>query len=117
MSSADHPEIAPPQALPATPAGETPMRLARLRPEFAGLYAGLDAGAWYPAASVAAYFRAWLLRHPDRTEGRAPLRGLETAHFEFRGGVPREAPWLPGESADDRVPQAGHPSVAPPASR
>lgn len=106
MSSADRPDITPPQPLQATPAAEAPMRLARLRPEYAGLYAGLDAGAWYPAASVAAYFRAWLLRHPDRAGGRAPLRGLDTAHFEFRGGVPREAPWLAGESSDDRVPSS-----------
>ena len=86
---------------PASPA-ETPVRLARLRPEFAAEYAGLDAGAWYPATSVAAYFRAWLVRHPDRQRGADPLRGLDTAHFEFRGGVPREAPWLAGQSPDDR---------------
>ena len=63
---------------------------------FAELYAGLDVGTWYPAASLADYFRAWLTRHPDRRRGVAPLRGLDTTHFEFRGGTPREPPWLPG---------------------
>ena len=93
-----------PQPVPVSPlsSGELPTRLARLRPEFADLYAGLDAGAWYPAASVAAYFRSGLTRHPDRRSRSAPLRGLETAHFDFRGGTPREPPWLPGESADER---------------
>jgi hypothetical protein len=94
----------PPQPVPVSPASsaEPPRRLARLRPEFADLYAGLDAGTWYPAASVAAYFRSWLTRHPDRRPGSGPLRGLETGHFDFRGGTPREPPWLPGESTDER---------------
>ncbi len=82
------------------------MRLARLRREHASLYAGLDPGAWYPAASVAAYFSSWMLRHPDPRSGAAPLRGLDTDHFEFRGGVPRGSPWLEGRSSDDRQPPA-----------
>ena len=98
-----------PQPVPVAPASiaDPPMRLACLRPEFAELYAGLDAGTWYPAASLADYFRAWLTRHPDRRGGAVPLRGLETAHFEFRGGTPREPPWLPGSSADERRSTAG----------
>ena len=97
-----------PQPVSISPAstGEPPMRLARLRAEFAHLYAGLDPRTWYPAASVAAYFRSWLSRHPDRGRGREPLRGLETAHFDFRGGTPREAPWLQGESTDERRPSS-----------
>jgi len=94
--------VAPPLPVPGTPSDDTPVRMVRLRPEFAALYPGLDAGAWYPAASVIAYFRAWLVRHPDRSQGLGPLRGLETAHFHFRGGVPRGAPWLAGESSDER---------------
>jgi hypothetical protein len=78
------------------------MRLARLRPEFASRYPGLDAGSWYPAASVAAYFRSWLLRHPGPGQSGDPMRGLDTAHFEFRGGAPREPPWFPGHSLDQR---------------
>lgn len=108
MSSSESPAVPPPVPVtgPLTP--DTPMRLARLRPEFASVYTGLDAGAWYPAASVAAYFTAWLVRHPDRQRTGEPLRGLETAHFDFRGGEPREPPWLPGQSPDARRrPSAG----------
>ena len=92
--------------VPSPAADRTAERLARLRPEYATLYNGLDPGAWYPAASLAAYFRSWLVRHPGPTRSAAPLRGLETSHFEFRGGVPRERPWLSGQSPDDRQPPA-----------
>jgi hypothetical protein len=98
----DPADVTPPVPIPAPPTPEARVRFARLRPEFASLYAGLDPGAWYPADSVAAYFRAWLVRHPGLRPGAASMRGLETAHFEFRGGVPRDAPWLPGQSPDDR---------------
>jgi hypothetical protein len=101
-------ELSKPVPAPQASIPNPPIRLARLRQEFAELYAGLDAGAWYPAASLADYFHAWLTRHPDRRRSTAPLRGLETAHFEFRGGSPREPPWLPGASADERrSPTAG----------
>jgi hypothetical protein len=98
--SADAPT--PPPAVPGEAAAEPVVRVARLRAEYAEQYPGLDAGAWYPAASLAAYYRAWLVRHPDRGRSGAPLRGLDTDHFEFRGGVPREEPWIRGRSPDDR---------------
>ena len=108
MNSSNPPDVPSPTPVTAALVADTPVRLARLRPEFATHYAGLDAGAWYPAASVAAYFRAWLVRHPDRHRGAGPLRGLDTSHFDFRGGVPREAPWLAGQSPDERqVPEVG----------
>ncbi|MEZ0334393.1 MAG: hypothetical protein ACAI18_10315 [Gemmatimonadales bacterium] len=78
-------------------------RLARLRREHAALYPGLDAGVWYPAKSVADYFLAWLVRHPGADAAKR-ARVLEAQHFEFRGGVPREAPWVQGHSPDDRRP-------------
>ena len=56
----------------------------------------------YPAASLADYFRAWLTRHPDRRRGTAPLRGLETAHFEFRGGAEDPPVVNPRRRAEDR---------------
>jgi hypothetical protein len=102
MSPADPTPKPVPVALPAEVPGEPILRLVRLRSEFAAHYPGLDAGAWYPAASVTAYYRAWLVRHPDRTSVGGPLRGLDTGHFDFRGGVPREEPWIPGRSADER---------------
>ena len=92
-----------PAAVGEPSATATRVRLARVRPEHASLYAGLDAGAWYPALSLAEYYRSWLVRHPDRTGGTPPLRGLETSHFEFRGGVPRDPPWLPGRSPEERT--------------
>jgi hypothetical protein len=92
-----------PVPLPVAASTSTPpVRLARLKPEYASRYPGIDAGAWYPAASLAAYFRSWMLRHPDPAQSSGSLRGLETAHFEFRGGVPREPPWLPERSLDER---------------
>jgi hypothetical protein len=92
----------PPLPVSASPSADPPLRLARLKPEYASRYAGLDAGAWYPAASLAAYFRAWMLRHPDPGQNSGKLRGLETAHFEFKGGVPREPPWLAEQSPEER---------------
>jgi len=77
-------------------------RWACLRVEYAARYPGLDAGVWYPAQSVADYFRAWLLRHPG-VVAPGNTRLLETDHFQFRGGVPREAPWVAGGSTDERA--------------
>jgi len=80
--------------------GDQRHRLARLRREHSAAYPGLDPGVWYPARSVAEYFLAWLLRHPGGTGGRA--RVLDAGHFDFRGGVPRDAPWVAGASPDER---------------
>jgi hypothetical protein len=77
------------------------LRLARLRREHAQMYPGLDPGVWYPAGSVAEYFVAWLVRHPG-PEARQRARVLDSRHFEFRGGVPRDAPWVDGRSSDER---------------
>ena len=89
----------PPQPDPAL--ADPAIRLARLRREHATLYPGLDAGVWYPARTVAEYFLAWLVRHPGPDTGRR-ARVLDAQHFEFRGGVPREAPWVHGKSPDER---------------
>jgi hypothetical protein len=94
-------DSSPPPPVAAS-SGTPPVRLARLKPEYASRYAGLDTGVWYPAASLAAYFRSWMLRHPDRAKGSGSLRGLETADFEFKGGIPREPPWLAERSPDER---------------
>src|SRR2546427_4063219 len=91
-------DVPRPVAVGEAPTTVRHVRLARVRPAHASLYEGLDAGAWYPAASLAAYYRSWVVRHPNRAGG-PPLQGLETSHFEFRGGVPRDPPWLAGRSA------------------
>jgi hypothetical protein len=106
MTNPHSSDVPPPVAIGEPPATATRARLVRVRPEYAALYEGLDAGAWYPAASLAAYFRSWLVRHPTRTSG-PPLQGLDTAHFEFRGGVPRDPPWLAGQSIEERTGRRG----------
>ena len=66
-----------------------PIREARLKPEHAGAYPGLEPGVWYSAATVAEFLvaRARTLRgHSD-----PPQRTLNTEHFEFRGGAPAAA--------------------------
>jgi hypothetical protein len=63
-----------------------PIREARLKPEHAGFYPGLEPGVWYSAATIAEFLvaRARTLRgHND-----PPQRTLNTEHFEFRGGSP-----------------------------
>ena len=61
------------------------VREARLRPEFADQYSGLEPGVWMSAAGVAEQLITRLLREgvPDED---LPQRVLDPAHFEFRGG-------------------------------
>jgi hypothetical protein len=89
----------PPRADPGL--ADPSLRLARLKREHAALYPGLDAGVWYPAGSVADYYLAWLIRHPGPATG-SRARVLDASHFEFRGGVPRGAPWVDGQTPDRR---------------
>jgi hypothetical protein len=67
---------------PAPGRHEMAVREARLRPEFADRYPGMQPGMWYLAATVAS-----AVRH-DETAPRGELRPLPDPHFEFRGGVP-----------------------------
>lgn len=61
-----------------------PVREARLRPEFAALYRGVDPEVWYIAATLAEHLLARYLR--DETAGGSPPpRILDPEHFEFRG--------------------------------
>lgn len=68
-----------------------PKREARLRPGYADLYPGLQAGIWYVAAELVPR----VLRH--RLQGRPTWeftrRILIDEHFEFRGGRARDASW------------------------
>ena len=59
------------------------IREARLRPEFAGLYPGVDTETWYAAATLAEHILGRIVRGPG--EEPAPPRVLEPTHFEFRG--------------------------------
>jgi hypothetical protein len=62
------------------------MREARLRPEFAHLYPGLNSGQWGSAARVAEAVLANLMLR-ELAESAPDQRLLPEQHFEFRGGA------------------------------
>jgi hypothetical protein len=63
---------------------EPPVREARLRPEFAERYPGVEPGVWYTAATLAEHLLGRLVRL-DGAETAVPDRILDDTHFEFRG--------------------------------
>jgi hypothetical protein len=67
------------------------VREARLRPEWAHLYPGLEAGDW----RVAAQLVPLVLRHrlQDQPTWEFAHRILVDEHFEFRGGRRRDDSW------------------------
>jgi len=63
-------------------------REARLRPEFGAEYPGVPAGVWMAAADIGA---ALLFNHlHSALPPQLGSRLLDEAHFEFRGGAPRD---------------------------
>jgi hypothetical protein len=67
---------------------QAPPREARLRPEFADRYPGVDPDVWYIAATLAEHLLARFLRGGEAGRER---RIMDPEHFEFRGesNVPR----------------------------
>jgi hypothetical protein len=67
------------------------VREARLRPEWADLYPGLQPDVWHVAAELVPL----VLRHRLQNRGTWEFtrRILVDDHFEFRGGRPRDATW------------------------
>jgi hypothetical protein len=65
--------------------GRPSVREARLRPEFAHMYSGIDPDTWFSAAGLAELLITRLLREGVSGE-ELPQRVLDPAHFEFRGG-------------------------------
>jgi hypothetical protein len=67
------------------------VREARLRPEWAALYPGLEADMWMAAAILVPL----VLRHclQDQPTWEFTRRILVDEHFEFRGGHPRDRTW------------------------
>ena len=61
------------------------VREARLRPDFADQYPGIEPGVWFIAATLAEHLH---LRRARESEGEPPSgpRTLSADHFEFRGG-------------------------------
>jgi hypothetical protein len=66
-------------------------REARLRPEWADLYPGIEPDTWNVAASVLPL----VLRQRVLSEGSWEFarRIFDDDHFEFRGGRPRDSGW------------------------
>ena len=64
---------------------QPPVREARLRPEFAPHYPGVEPNVWFTAATLAEHLLARMLREGKADLARIP-RLLDPAHFEFRGG-------------------------------
>jgi hypothetical protein len=63
---------------------DTPLREARLKPEYAELYPGVEPGVWYTAATLAGHLLSRFLRQ-ERAARSLPERILDDHHFEFRG--------------------------------
>jgi hypothetical protein len=59
------------------------IREARLRPEFASLYPGVEPGVWLPATTVGQQLLLWHLATAVTPQGE---RLMAEEHFEFRGG-------------------------------
>lgn len=64
-------------------------REARLKPEFARLYPGLDPGIWTPVEKLLRYVTE--LIHQDRSQSGVITgeRLLHSEHFEYRGSSAR----------------------------
>jgi hypothetical protein len=63
------------------------IREARLRPEYSGLYPGLEPGVWLPATTVG---QKLLLYHLATALIPQGDRLMADEHFEFRGGQTRD---------------------------
>ena len=72
-------------ALNGRPGSQPAAREARLRPEFAENYLGIEPGVWFSAAGLAEQLITQLLREGVSDE-ELPQRVLDPTHFEFRGG-------------------------------
>jgi hypothetical protein len=67
------------------------IREARLRPEYASLYPGVQPGVWMPASAIGQQLLLWHLTAPATPQGE---RLMAEEHFEFRGGAGRVGSWI-----------------------
>ena len=63
------------------------LREARLRPEYASIYPGLEPGVWLPATTIGQKLLLWHLATAATPQGE---RLMAEEHFEFRGGLGAE---------------------------
>jgi hypothetical protein len=83
--------------------GEEPeVREARLRPEFAALYPGLEPGTWRDAKALAEQMLTEHLLRPSPGYGLSE-RVLARQHFDFRGGNAGSRPRIARTRCTDPV--------------
>lgn len=61
------------------------VREARLRPDHADLYPGIEPGVWFTAATLAEHLESRRARGAGLEPAGGP-RPISSQHFEFRGG-------------------------------
>jgi hypothetical protein len=61
------------------------VREARLRPDYADQYPGIEPGVWFTAATLAEHLELRQAREGELVPPGGP-RPLSPEHFEFRGG-------------------------------
>ena len=66
-------------------------RQATLRSEYASWYPKIAVGTWYPVLTVVRKVKRQLVRGDPRSSPGSGARILDDRHFEFRGGVERDA--------------------------
>jgi hypothetical protein len=64
-------------------------REARLKPEYADLYPGLEPDTWLPVENLLRYLATMLLHKTVTPQTITGHRLLREDHFEFRGASPR----------------------------
>lgn len=67
------------------------IREARLKPEYASQYPGVQPGVWMPASTIGQQLLLWHLTAPATPQGE---RLMAEEHFEFRGGLKRVGSWI-----------------------
>jgi hypothetical protein len=81
--------MSPSPKLEASQVGDEPrspsVREARLRPDHADRYPGIEPGVWFTAATLAEHLEARRARGGEVEPSGGP-RPLSGQHFEFRGG-------------------------------
>jgi hypothetical protein len=70
---------------------QSTIREARLKPEYASFYPGVQAGVWIAASAIGQQLLLWHLTAPATPQGE---RLISEEHFEFRGGQKRVGSWI-----------------------
>ena len=70
---------------------QSTIREAKLKPEYASFYPGVQPGVWMPASVIGQQLLLWHLTAPATPQGE---RLMSEEHFEFRGGQKRVGSWI-----------------------